>query len=242
MGTYREILRLTVRHAFYGVDPVPVRIVPRDPAVLASHDLMMRTQGRDALVISDATDLPDTIDFDLVPTDPDIFAVTDGANWTECPFIDAPLGHDEVAYDPLDGTSGVQNPTRPVLALVRVAPHTDGRRVTITFDAVSSHWAYHVVGPDSETTRVQDPEDEVVFDPVDPVTLPDGRVAHVLRSRTPLPARARSKHRFALTKPGSFGPKTLIPVLPAAGRTFVPFPNADTPHTLVQSDIFISIF
>ncbi|MDE0968759.1 MAG: hypothetical protein OSA51_05055 [Octadecabacter sp.] len=242
MGTYREILRLKVRHSYYQANPIPINIVPNDAVAFAAQGLLIRRQGEDVLVIADATEVPSVLEFAIKPTDLSVIAVTKGADWLECPVITVPDSKNDVDFNPLSGTSGVQKMGDLVLALLRVAPQTQGRRVTISFDAVTSFWAYHVIGPGSKSAIIEDPEEEIFFDQIDPVPLPDGRLAHVLRSRTALPARARATQRFALKTPSLFGSKTLVPVLPAAGHEFVSVPVPGSSQTFVQSDIFISIF
>lgn len=241
MSTYREILRLRLSHAYYGDASPPVDIVPSDPRAFQEAGLLVRRQGEDMLVASDADDLPDWISFDLRPRTADVFTVTRGSQWDGCPLIEAPLGVDDVTLEPLAPSVRPQHPGTRTLAQVRIAPDPAGRKVVVQFDAPDVFWAYHVVGPGSEDAMIEDPEGQVAFDPLGPETLPGGRVSHVLRSRVALPVRARAAQRFALKTPGPFGPKTLIPVLPAPGADFVSYPLPGSSQTRAQADIYVTI-
>lgn len=242
MGTYREILRLRMTHSYYQADLIPLEIVPADPHLFQTQCLLLRRQGTDYLVVSDSDELPETIEFIILAKAPEIMAVTVGANAKERPVINAPIGQDVVQLDPLFGSSGLQTLGKCALSLLRVAPATDGRLVKVEFDAPHAHWAYHIVGDGSDNVTVEDPDGDVIFDHIGSKHLSDGRRAHVLRSRKALPARARPTQLFSLKSPGPFGPKTLIPVLPAAGPDFVSVHVTETAQTLVQSDIYVSIF
>lgn len=239
------LIELDLLHDFYAPDAPPVTARAADPNVFDREGLLLRqTDGRVfVLAEEDNVDLPDAVTIDLVVQDTDLLAVTAAANWTHVPQLvlgekaeDVRLTHDVAAQM-------LQTPGRLRLAQVTAAL-TAGtkRKVTAQFSAVASHWAYHVIGPGNTDVMVQDPDGAVSFEAIGPVNLPDGRPAHVIRSRDALPARARPGQRFILQRPGPFGPRTVIPVLPAPQPIFAQAPSPDGTGAIIQSDIYVSIF
>lgn len=240
MTDFRAVLRLRLTHAYYGSGEVPVDVTATDAATFQADGLLLRQQGDDVLVVTDAAELPEWVSLSLRPRAPEVITVTRGAQWDRIPVVEAPLGTDTVALEPLAPSLGPKGPGTLTLAELRAAPQT-GRVLTVSFDAPEVFWTYHVLGPGSEGVLIEDPDGTVQFDPLGPETLPDGRLAHVYRSRDALPARARTSHRFALKSPGPFGPTTLIPVLPAPGSNFVSRPEPGSSQTRAQSDMYVTI-
>lgn len=242
METFREVLRLDIHHAYFGEAPAPVTVVPADPAPFSRAGLMMRQQGKAWLVIGEDGPLPDLLSLDVLATSPEVVQVTRGAKWQERAIVPAPLDQDDVTLDAHPATEALRRaPGQNVLCALRIELSDAPRVLRLNFDAVASHWAYHILGSGSAAAFVEDPDNAIQFDAAEPRTLPDGRVSHVLRSRQPLAARARPAQRFALKTPGHFGPRTLIPVLPAPGPDFVSIAVPGSGKTLVQSEIFVTI-
>ncbi|TCM86131.1 hypothetical protein [Rhodovulum steppense] len=244
MTTYAPILSLKLAHTYYGVDRVPVAVMPADPAGFDRAGLLLRWRGVEAVVLADrADDRPASVTLDLVAEAPQLFAVTRGADWNEVSLLEIPAGIDDVAYVDLFRAGKISQMVSKRLARAEIAlPQEGGREVTLRFDAVDALWAYVVTGGESGSGfSVFDPTGKVEFDALGPRTLPDGTAAHVLRSAVPIAARARPPERFALQRPGPFGPETVIPVLPAAGTGFR---NPDEPGgaACLQSDIFVTVW
>ncbi|MCF2872563.1 hypothetical protein L0664_15915 [Octadecabacter sp. G9-8] len=239
MNRLREVLRLRLRHDFYQGDPAPITVVPSDPETFTTQSLFLKPDGADWSIASDATDLPASIDFELRADNGDIWSVTASANWAQRPLILALLDQDDVALSDDTDTSGPQDRAHPVLALVRAAPHTDGRVVTVSFAAPSVFWTYCIIGNGSEDTFVKDPRGEVDFENIGPETLPSGEIVQRWRSGVALPARARPTHQFALMKHGPIGDETLIPVLPAAGLDITTIKDGEPD---LHCKIYVSLF
>jgi hypothetical protein len=243
---YREIARITVRHAYYDPAPVPVRLVPDDAEGFAAQGMLLKLYNGMWHVLTDAVDVPDALVLRVVAQTPEVLSVTDGAMWDRTPIVAVPLGQDATVLETVAAPTQPRNPRAGmVLAQLEIALGPVPRAITLGFEAVASHWAYHVVGEGADASEVHDPEGVVAFVRVPasepPMRLPDGRPIAVLRSTQALPARARTPHRFALQTPGSFGPRTLIPVLPAPGPDFVSRSDPASSETQVQSDIYVSI-
>lgn len=243
---YREIARITVRHAYYDPAPVPVRLVPDDAEAFAAQGMLLKLYNGMWHVLSEAAEVPDALVLRVVAQTPDVLSVTQGAMWDRTPIVPAPLGRENPVLDTVAAPSQPRNPRAGmVLAQLEIALGPEPRAITLGFEAVATHWAYHVVGDGAEASLIHDPEGVVDFEllpPTEPpLRLPDGRPVAVLRSTQALPARARTPHRFALQTPGSFGPRTLIPVLPAPGPDFVSRPDPASSETRAQSDIYVSI-
>lgn len=242
---WNVIISLAVAHDYYAPNPAPVLVQPTDAAEFAREGFLLRQSGRQWIVVAeeDATALPAAVMLDVVAQNTETLSVTNGANWSHVPQLTLPLGTNEATLMPAQTAEAVQYPARKVLARLHIVRDPENpRHVTAQFSAMASHWAYHVIGPNSDEVTIEDTEGEVLFDPLGAVTLPEGVTANVIRSRQALPARARPGQRFTLSRPGRFGPRTLIPVLPAPEPLFVTVPDPDGAGAIIQSDIYVSIF
>lgn len=243
---YSEILRLEVQHAFFGEAVPPLEARPSDPREFDQAGHMLRQRGRIVHVLRDeAMDDPaEAVSLTLVATARDVFAVTKGADWGVVPHLVAGLEHETLT---LDQAATAQDTTAdgrflPILATLDLALPSEGRRdVLLRFEAVVSHWAYHLIGASgTDQLEVIDSAGAVAFEDLGLQNLPNGQAARVIRSTQALAARARPPERFALRKAGPFGPETLVPVLPAAAD-FTPIPDTGAPPRL-QSDIFVTLW
>lgn len=243
---YREIARITVRHDYYDPAPAPVQLVPDDPDAFAAQGMLLKLYNGVWHVLTEGAEVPDALALRVVAQTPEVLSVTAGALWERTPIVLAPLGHDTPVLETVAAPTKARDiRAGMVLAHLQMALGPTPRAITLGFEAVAAYWAYHVVGEGAEMSAVVDPEGAVDFELVPPaeppMRLPDGRPVAVLRSTRALPARARTPHRFALQTPGSFGPRTLIPVLPAPGPDFVSRSDPASSETRVQSDIYVSI-
>jgi hypothetical protein len=242
---WQVLVELLLEHDYYAPGMPPVTVRPEDARNFGRDGLLLRQSGAQIFVLAEDgnDDLPAGFTLDLEAQTRDVISVTDGGDWRVVPQVRLDAGTDLARLDP-EATSDVpQVPGRPRLAQVAVAIDPSSRRVLkLRFGAVSSHWAYHVIGPGNQDVVIEDPEGEVIFDAMGIVDLPDGTPARVIRSRAPLPARARPGQRFSLSRPGPFGPRTLIPVLPAPQPLFAKVPGPDGAGAIIQSDIYVSIF
>ncbi len=242
---WKLLIELTLEHDYYAPHMPPVTVQPEDRTEFGRAGLLLRQSGGQVFVLAedDNYDLPDTVALDLETQNRDVVTVTQGGSWEYVPQIRLDAGSDQAVLDPEAPSDVAQAPGRPRLAqLVITLNHSRKRNLKVRFAAMSSHWAYHVIGPGNEDVVIEDPEGEVLFDPMGMVDLPDGTPARVIRSRAALPARARPGQRFSLSRPGPFGPRTLIPVLPAPQPLFAKVPGPDGAGALIQSDVYVSIF
>ncbi|WP_300038602.1 hypothetical protein [uncultured Roseobacter sp.] len=243
--TWAAIAQLRLVHDYYAPNMPPVTVRPADPTAFDKEGLLLRQMGPRVLVVAeeDNTELPESVTLDLDVQNPDVIALTEGASWTHVPQIGLPLHLDNAQLSAAGPSDVPQPPSSRKLAQVSIGLSAGSlRRMTLRCEAVASHWAYHVTGPGSEEVVIEDTEGAVLFDALGAVDLPDGTPAHVIRSRDALPARARPLQRFSLSRPGPFGPRTLIPVLPAPQPLFTTVPTPDGAGALIQSDIYVSIF
>lgn len=239
------LIEMVLEHAYYAPNMPPVTVWPQDRKDFDAAGLMLRQSGARIFVLAEDGnyDLPGEVSFDLAPQNNDVISVTLGGDWKHIPMIDLPAGQDSAALDPDAPPAVPQRLGAPLLARVRVAITPAAQRtVRVSFEAVASHWAYHVIGPGSEDVMIEDSEGTIAFEPVGVEALPDGTPARVIRSNAALPARARPSQRFSLSRPGPFGPRTLIPVLPAPQPLFAKVPGPDGAGAIIQSDIYVSIF
>ncbi|WP_227270654.1 hypothetical protein [Roseobacter weihaiensis] len=239
------VIELMLEHDYYAPHMPPVTVRPTDAARFAKSGLLLRQSGALVFVLAEnaAEDLPATVELGLEVQNTDVIAVTQGGDWSMVPQLTLMAGTDRAVLEDARAATVPQRPGRQKLAQItaEILPQVP-RRLKLRFKAMASHWAYHVIGPGSDDVHIEDPEGAVEFDPLGTVDLPDGTPAHVLRSRAPLPARARPNQRFSLTRPGPFGPRILIPVLPAPQPLFASVPAPDGAGALIQSDIFVSIY
>ncbi|MFK7762648.1 MAG: hypothetical protein AB8B62_05265 [Roseobacter sp.] len=242
--TWEVCIELELEHAYYAPNLPPLNAAPTDPVEFNRQDLILRQTGRRILILAEdqRSDLPMRVGLDLIAQDKNLISVTEGGNWKHIPQISFDAQTDETVLEA--GTASVpQVPTSLRLAQVNMVLKPDSKRdLKLRFKAMSSHWAYHVVGPGNDDVFIEDPEGAVLFDPLGAVELPGGSQANVIRSRVPLPARARPDHRFSLSRPGPFGPRTLIPVLPSPEPLFASVPAPDGAGAIIQSDIYVPIF
>jgi hypothetical protein len=121
-----------------------------------------------------------------------------------------------------------------------VLPKNGGARLRLVFPAAEAHLAYHILGQPGEGLDIRDAEGAVAFDPLGPVTLPDGRVAHSFRSDRPVGMRARAPMRFSLIRAGPFGPETIVEALPGP-VTVTSYASGSGPTAKMQSDMYITL-
>ena len=243
---YVERLIVRMNHSYYAPAPPPLTIGPADPDTFRRSSLLLRGSGAEFLLIEDG-DAPSPVTrivLDVICRTPEVISVTQGAGWRALPVIVLPLGRDvgapEQAGSHLDAglSRGEQRLARLAIELDPEGPRT----VELRMRAQRSRWAYHVTGPGHGDVLVEDTEGEVEFEDLGQVTLPNGVPAKVIRSRDPLPLRARAAQRFALTTPGPFGPKVIVPILPVAGPVSAAATGAgSTEPPVLQSDIYVSI-
>lgn len=244
---FAPVLRLTLAHDYYGNAAPPIAVQPVDPRAFDRAGLLLRHTGQHVTIIADQDQpRPTRVSLNLIVESTDIFAVTQGADWKAVPHMPVPLGADRVRFSALvpDETEAQFRSRR--LARLEIDlpadPASNLRDVTLEFEAVATLWAYYLMGARADAAlQVVDPEGEVGFDDLGTQSLPNGKTAQILRSNRPVPARARPTRRFTLQQPGPFGPKTIIPVLPAAGVQFKTVTEPDAAARL-QSDIFVTLW
>lgn len=243
--TWGIAIEISLQHAYYAPQGPPLEATPSDKAAFARAGFLLRQSGDRVLVLVEdhETDLPACVTLDLEAANTDVMMVSEGADWQHVPHIvmKAGTGQASLADALVSETPQTRGRSRLARVTVDLIPHTK-RDVTLRFTARTSHWAYHVIGPGNDDVVIEDSEGAVVFDMLGRVDLPDGTPAQVIRSRDALPARARPPQRFTLSRPGPFGPRTLIPILPAPQPLFATVPTPDGTGALVQSDIYVSIF
>jgi hypothetical protein len=245
MNSFGLLFRLNVLHDYLGGAQVPIRIEPDTATAKLTHaaDLRMKVQyGRaDILCVDDRTDLADfaedgalTFVFRLLAEDPALIGITDTlADSRNSLFVldsglraPGPL-HDTqtLAADDLrslkpDDLITAADVLRPPLAIVRmrVAIDSSDAVYSVRFGASARYWTYHVMGgaPDSNFT-IHDTVGDIGFNLLGPRAMADGRLATSFRSSDPIAYRARPGPRFELLGDGPFGPRVVLPVLPAAG-------------------------
>jgi len=241
---WRGVLEVRLEHDYYAPNPAPVSVQPTNPTGFARAGFLLRQSGASWHVLADDenTDLPTAVTLNVIAQNTEILSVTAGAHWTHVPVITVPLDADAYSLSPEHASDVAQPTARKILAQLDIELEPDAERaVGVTFSAMASHWAYHVIGPDNDDVTIEDTEGDVIFEPVGTVDLPQGVTAHVIRSLQALPAQARPSQRFSLSRPGPFGPRMLIPVLPAPDPQFVKVPAPDGSGAIIQSDIYVSI-
>lgn len=247
--SFHHALSLTVSHGFWGDTAPPLRIVPRNASAFRRAGLVAKPGQAHLDVVAETAMLtaPLTLELDVVSTDPELAAMTDGIDWAHLPRVALDQNTDSGTFSltanrtekPPDRTQG-----DPFFRIAVTLPATGLRAVTLQCSAVSALWAYHITGLRAQgPLTVMDPDRRISFADLGQTALPDGQTARVLRSTTPLPMQYRSPARFALEQQQDppFDPITLIPVLPAAGARLRPPSDPGAPHSL-QSDIFVSLW
>ena len=156
--------------------------------------------------------------FALWSADPDLHFATTGLSDApgQVAVLDAgPVGR--AAAVP-ERTRTVPVTARPPLAFVelRVDPEAREQRFEARLAAREVFWTYHVLGgrPDA-VLRIRDPQAQIDFAPLGTRQITDGRTAQSFRSSRTIALRARPPQRFELVGEGPFGPRVVLPVLPA---------------------------
>lgn len=240
---YRAILTLSLSHDYYGSENVPLRIMPADAQTFSKAGLMLRQNGNEILVLADDQEAhPEMLVLDVSADSPDVFVVTKGADWRHVLAFD--VQGDTFKFDADVATDRLPQMQAQRLARLSFAV-TSGqeRSCALHFNAVEALWAYHVIGAqNSDDLEIVDPASETTFSSLGASILPDGKRAFVIRSDSPLPARARPTQKFTLQRPSAFGPEALVPVLPAAGISFKPIEQQPGNAARLQSDIYVSLW
>lgn len=245
MRQYLARLSVALAHDYYGNAPIPLRLLPADPGEFDRRGFILRRQANRFLVIGEIGDeMPERLTFDVIATDPEVFSVTRHAEWGQVLRLTVESGTDEMAFGPTTTARGALRNRMERIAQVAIdMTGEDAREVTLRFETVEALWAYHVVGPGSrDDLLIVDTSKIVSFQSQGRRRLPDGTEAQVIRSDNPLPARARPSQKFMLQRPSAFGPETLIPVLPAAGKMFKPIPEEEGAAARLQSDIYVTLW
>ena len=236
MTSFREVLRISLRHGFYDPAEPPIDVVAVDHSELRDNGLLIRKIGSETVVVTNQDTLPDTLSVAFVPHSHDVFGVTVGADGNETPILSAGHGTDAVTLTEQTAKQKIEGHPRRFLSVLTVALSQTPRQIDVSFDAPRLPWTYVFVGPESERVAVRDTSGNVAFRPEGSRVLPDGRTAYAHRSTSPLQLQARSTHHFALTSPGPTGRKTIIPRLPVAGA------EANARDGGRETEIFVSLF
>ncbi|WP_300019840.1 hypothetical protein [uncultured Roseobacter sp.] len=243
---YAEILRLSLRHAYFGSGVPPLSVAATDAQGFGRAGCLLRKRGAVVHVLADEAEArPDAVQLTVTAQSDHVMQVTRGVVWGRGAAVAAPLQVAEVGL-PDAGDAPPSDAPRTLGADICVLeidlPAEGLRDLTLSLEAVESHWAYHLVGMrDLDGLEVIDSAGEMRFEDLGLLDLPDGRPARVIRTAEALAARARPGERFALQKSGAFGPETLVSVLPAATPPFKPIPESGAPARL-QSDIFVTLW
>lgn len=265
MSAFAPLLSLRLRHDFWGAAPPPIAVEPDDalrrlaagPDILLRSErgglhlhatgdwaqmgaegliVQMRLRAEDALVAAVTDALPDPRQ-GLPRLGPDVW---EGEAGIRRLHQGARLGRSDIHLSDAASTEASDR-MRPPLALVALrlpAPDMRPARFEIRFAASSRHWTYHVIGARNEKLSIRDAEDSVRFDDLGARSLSDGRAARAFRSTVPVPMRARPAPRFSLISESAFGPKVLLPALPAASAGMLhPDPDGAGPG----ADIFVNL-
>lgn len=239
---WREILLLTFDHEFYRPAQPPVSLrLEGDEGVF----VLRRIGGHFVLLVDDEADeRPEIARFILRAEAPEIFSVTEGANWNSRPEISAPVSEAEIRFSPRE-EAPAEEPSAlldPDLLLLEVAlPETGMRQLTLGFSTVSALQAFYLIGGDPEQhLEILDSAASISFDDLGEQMLPDRRPARLFRSRTPIPASERQKMRFSLYGEGDHGRMLIVPALPAGGARFRSAVPPASPGEL-QSDIYVNL-
>lgn len=243
---YAEILRLSLRHAYFGSEVPPLSVAPTDARAFGRAGCLLRQRGAVVHVLADEAEArPEAVQLTVTAQSDHVMQVTRGVVWGAAAPVAAPLGVVEVGLPDDAGAVSADAPRTlgaDICVLDIALPEKGRRDLTLSLEAVESHWAYHLVGMrDLDGLEVIDSAGEMRFEDLGFQDLPDGRPARVIRTADALAARARPGERFALQKSGAFGPETLVSVLPAAAPPFKPIPEPGAPARL-QSDIFVTLW
>lgn len=243
---YAEILRLSLRHAYFGSDVPPLAVAPTDAPGFDRAACLLRQRGAEVHVLADEAEArPEAVQLSVTAQSGQVMQVTRGVVWGRPVPVAAPLDVTEVGLPDAGETTSSDTPRTlgADICVMEIDLPAEGRRdLTLSLEAVESHWAYHLVGMrDLDGLEVIDSAGDMRFEDLGLQDLPDGRPARVIRTADAVAARARPGERFALQKSGAFGPETLVSVLPAAAPPFKPIPGSGAPARL-QSDIFVTLW
>jgi hypothetical protein len=170
---------------------------------MRAHQLLLRSNGHglalhaseSALASLWAAHAPQALRFTLSCADPGFALYTEPG---ELPTLSLPL------FGPAAGDEA-----RWRLGL--------GAQTELQLQARRTIWKYLLLGDwQGHELQLLDPGAEVQFDAPDQETLPDGRAALVIRSRSALALAEHSPYRFQLRDAASQPPRLLMPRLPVA--------------------------
>lgn len=114
----------------------------------------------------------------------------------------------------------------------------------LAFTARRTVWRYHLLGDLASRDafirdQSPDPADQVRFEAVGMVSLPEGRTARMLVSDSALPTRWRAERRLQLREEGSRGERVLVRRLPVASPEDLSVATIDG-RQIVVSDIYVT--
>lgn len=242
MTRYSELLRLQVHHRYFSQPGTGLHLRPVAPQVFARNDLLLRRDGANWLVLGPQTDRPELVELCLQLEDTKLVAITQGADWQTLPQLALTLDRDDWDFaDPaLQGGAPVRRAIGDTTTLAHLTVTLDpeaARDLRLHINPVQVQWNYVVQGGDPlKGLSIHDPQEAVSFEPPADTELPNGARVRMLRSVESISAAARPPQRFALQQDGDFGPRTLIPVLPAPAPDQIK-PGNGTP----QADIYVNI-
>lgn len=240
---YAPLLDLALAHDFYD-GPPPLRAELRDARELGHMGVLAKRTGSGiSLWIETGEPPPEAVVLDILPTDPAILRVTPPLGAEGVAEIDAApgAGDSELRLGPADlGGPPAPEGRRPIARLRVALPGKGGARLRLVFPAAEAHLAYHILGQPGDGLDIRDAEGGVAFEPLGPLTLPDGRVAQSFRSDRPLGLRARPPMRFSLIRAGPFGPETIVEALPGP-VTVTSYASGSGPSAKMQSDMYITL-
>lgn len=241
---YEPILRLDIRHGYYGEGRKDLEVRPLDPQAFARDDILLRRDGPSVVILAPPAYRPKEVALVVLGEGPGLITATKGVDWEGLPEQKLSLEKDDWLF----GESKAKTTRRPFgdqrsLAATRIAVSpVEEREITLRFQSEEVIWAYHVLGRAAEKElSVVDPDEVISFEDLGPHALPNGAEAHVLRAQQGIAARARPPQKFALKTPGNFGPQTLVEVLPGPSiDRLKPFRHAEN-SAQFQADIFVTL-
>lgn len=267
MMAFEPMFRLEVQHDYYAPALPPLVIEPdaETRRFAALPDVRLRygrasveafcNVDREALKASD-DDARLHLTFRLRTTDLNLMGVTDLFTATQgqavvidqtCPSDGALHDGETVSTSNLrqlsdpDAPFSPQDQQNPPFALINLTidPSIVNRSWHIRFGAAQRYWTYNVIGgSDDARFSVNDTQDQLAFEQLDPGERPDGRTFQRFRSTEPISARSRPGARFELVNDGPFGRRIVIPVLPAASAHMGAIdPSGDPPG--MNNDIYV---
>lgn len=252
---YRAALEIDIRHDYWGDAPAPFRIQAANPALLQRADLVLRSDGPEALLAapSQTDGLPERVALDIIAEDMQLVGLTRGWRADTVPVFAPEIaatqdtGPAQISISPTSAARSDMPRAPGDRRLCRLDLPLDPARFpitcTVTCETVEALWAYHIVGKaGAGPIHIVDDTGKVAFNDLGEQTLPDGRTARILRSVAPVPIRQRNAIRLALKQdqPPPYDPETLIPVLPVGGANLRPVAG-DMPADILQSDIYVSL-